>query len=258
MPKREARGRKVALITGASGGLGSVVTPMFLDAGYRVSAAALDWPRARASRTKQTRRAQSSNSYVESQTDLTSWENCRRCVQDTMHRFGAIDALVHLVGAFEGGQRVEDTSEDVWDRMLGANLRTAANMMRAVIPRMRSRGSGSIVVVAATPAIHPVVTWSAFSAAVAGLCSLVQVAAAELRDAGVTVNALLPTTIDTPVVRSMMSDKQADKWVDARNLGAMMLWLCSPQGRDVTGALIPFIARQPHPCYHWHGETDEV
>jgi NAD(P)-dependent dehydrogenase (short-subunit alcohol dehydrogenase family) len=237
---------QVALISGASGGLGTVVTDLFLESGYRVSAVALDWPR----------RPVQTESLLVIKADLTLRAAAESAVKKTLKRWGSIDFLVHLVGGFAGGSRVEDTTDDEWDEMLNVNLRTAVNMMRAVIPPMRARGEGRLMVVGSTTAIDPVVTWGPFCTAVAGLCSLVRVAAAELRSEGITVNALLPTTIDTPVVRGMMGDSEAAKWVDPRSLGSMMLWLCSEAGRDVTGALIPVIGRQPHPCFDWHGETD--
>jgi NAD(P)-dependent dehydrogenase (short-subunit alcohol dehydrogenase family) len=235
-----------AIITGASGGLGSVVTPMFLDAGYRVTAIALDWPG----------KPRPSSSLHLVTADLTSSARARAATNQAVKRHGQIDALIHLVGSFEGGCPLDQTSDDVWDRMLAVNLRTAVNMMRAVIPTLRQQRRGSIVVVGSTAATDPVVTWSAFGAAVSALCHVVQVTAAELADVGVTVNAVLPTTIDTPIVREWCGDADALKWVSPRALGEMMLWLCSPAGRDLTGALLPFQARQPHPCRHWHGETD--
>lgn len=237
---------RVALITGASGGLGSVVTPMFLDAGYSVSAVALDWPV----------RPHDSPTCRVGKADLTSAAAAKKIVQQTETRFGSVDCLVHLVGAFEAGTTIDQTGDDVWDRMLAVNLRAAVNMVRVCVPKMRERHFGRIVVVGSTSATEPVVTWSAFCAAVAGLCSFVQVAAAELMGSGITVNAVLPSTIDTPMVRQWVGEAEAPKWVAPRALGEMMLWLCSEAGQDVTGALIPFQARQPHPCRHWHGETD--
>lgn len=219
---------------------------MFVDAGYRVTAIALDWP------TK----PRASDSLQALTADLSSSKRALATTSQAIKQYDRIDALVHLVGSFEGGSPLDQTTDDVWDRMLSINLRTAVNMMRAVIPTMRRQRSGRIVVVGSTSAIHPVMTWSAFGAAVAGLCHVVQVAAAELVDAGITVNAVLPTTIDTPIVRKWSGDAEAPNWVAPRALGEMMLWLCSPADRDVTGALLPFQARQPHPCRHWHGETD--
>jgi len=237
----------VALITGASGGLGTVVTQMFLEAGYRVSAVALEWPKP----------LKQSDVWMVSQADLVSRRAAEAVARKTVARWGAIDCLAHLVGAYIEGQRVEDTSDATWDTLLNANLRTAVNMMRVVIPGMRRQRRGSIAVIGASPAIHPVATWSAMTASVTALCSLVQVAAAELRDDGVTVNALLPTTIDTPAVRKMAGESEAAKWGDPRSLGSLLLWLASEAGRDVSGALIPVVGRQNHPCYEWHGVTDK-
>lgn len=237
---------RIALITGASGGLGSVVTPMFLEAGYSVSAVAHEWPS----------RPHDSPTCRSATADLTSASAAKKIVQQTTTRFGAVDCVVHLVGAFEGGAPVEETSDEVWDRMLAVNLRAAVNVVRAAIPGMRERKFGRVIVVGSTSATEPVVTWSAFCASVAGLCSFVQVAAAELMGSGITVNAVLPSTIDTPIVRQWCGEEHASKWVSPSALGEMMLWLCSEAGQDVTGALIPFQARQPHPCRHWHGETD--
>lgn len=72
------------------------------------------------------------------------------------------------------------------------------------------------------------------------------------------MNAILPSTIATTFVREKYGEVEAHKWVDPQSIGSLMLWLCSDAGRDETCALIPFIARQSHPCYHWHGATDSV
>jgi NAD(P)-dependent dehydrogenase (short-subunit alcohol dehydrogenase family) len=237
---------KVALITGASGGLGRAVAPAFAKAGYRVSAVSLDAPA----------RARPTRSRMEIRADLAVDAAARRAVARTVDAFGGVDCLLHLVGVFHGDAPIEKTEDEVWDAMLAGNLRAAANMLRAVVPAMRERGGGRIVVIGSSTALQPVVTWSAFNAAIGGLCALVQTAAAELRDAGITVNALLPTTIDTDVVRGYLPDADWSQWVDPAAMASMMLWLCSDHGRDVTGAFIPFIGRQPHPCHHWHGETD--
>jgi NAD(P)-dependent dehydrogenase (short-subunit alcohol dehydrogenase family) len=239
--------QKVALVTGASGGLGTVVTQMFLEAGYRVSAVALEWPKP----------LKQSDPCMVTKADLLSRKAAEAVVRKTLDRWGAIDCLAHLVGAYIEGERVEETSDATWDALLNTNLRTAVNTMRAVIPGMRGQKRGSITVIGASPAIHPVATWSAMTASVTALCSLVQVAAAELRDEGVTVNALLPTTIATPAVCKGARESEIRKWVDPRSLGSLLLWLASEAGRDVSGALIPVVGRQNHPCYEWHGVTDK-
>ena len=244
MAKRESA-KPIALITGAAGGLGLVVTQMFLDAGYRV--AAVD---------RNVKLLRASDDCLVIKADLASRSAAEHAVDKTVKEWGPVHTLAHLAGVFTEGGRVEETSDETWDAMLSGNLRTAINMLRAVIPVMRAQRRGSMTVIASSTVMHPVVTWSAFNASVSGLCTLVQTAAAELRTQGVTVNALLPTTIDTPQVRSWLGEADAHKWVSPRSLGSLLLWLASEPGRDVTGAIIPVVGRQNHPCYEWHGATD--
>jgi NAD(P)-dependent dehydrogenase (short-subunit alcohol dehydrogenase family) len=89
-----------------------------------------------------------------------------------------------------------------------------------------------------------------------GLSALVQIAAAELRNDHITVNLLHPSTVDTPLVRSHYDESEWVRWVDPRNLGSLMLWLCSPAGCDVSGASIALPARQAHPAYVWPGVSE--
>ncbi len=199
---------QVALITGASGGLGTVVTQQFLEAGHRVCAVAPDWPRPLPQR----------DSCMTLQADLRDPTAAESAVRAAVERWGAVDFLVHLVGAYRSGMRLEDTSDEFWDELLDVNLRTAVNVMRAVIPSMRQQRSGRITVVGATTALQPVVTWSAFCSSVAALCEVVRVAAAGLRDEGITVNAILPSTIATTFVREKYGEVEAHKWVDPRSI----------------------------------------
>ena len=234
---------RVALITGASGGLGSIVVPMFLESGYRVAAVAHEWPEP----------APAHKSCVAMTADLQVSAVCENVIRKTLDVYGRIDCLVHLVGRFAPGRPIEETSDEVWDDLLNGNLRTAFNMIRAVIRPMRSAGGGCMVLVGSTAAIQPVVTWSAFSAAMGGLEALVQVAAAELRRDKITVTVLHPSTIDTPFVRAHCAAEESSNWVNPRHMGSLMLWLCSSAGADVSGASIAMPARQAHPAYHWPG-----
>jgi NAD(P)-dependent dehydrogenase (short-subunit alcohol dehydrogenase family) len=236
----------VTLMTGAGGGLGSVVLPMFLEAGHRVTAVSLDWPEP----------AVRAHPCITLAADLTDASAAEAVTRKTLDHYGRLDCLVHMVGAWTEGRRIEDTTDEVWDRMINVNLRAAFCMIRAVVRPMRSAGGGRIVIVGSTAAIQPVVTWSAFSAAMGGLGAMVEVAAAELRNDKVTVNLLHPSTIDTPLVRAHYSAAQAVQWVDPHNLGSLMLWLCSPAGRDVSGASIALPGRQTHPTYIWPGVAE--
>lgn len=121
---------------------------------------------------------------------------------------------------------------------------------------MNKAGGGRIVLVGSTAAVQPMVTWSAFSAAMGGLEALVRVAAAELRHQRITVNALHPSTIDTQEVRANAGAEKANSWVNPQHMTSLMLWLCSPAGADVSGSSIVLPARQTHPAFHWPGVAE--
>src|SRR5260370_40158798 len=151
---RAASAKPVALITGAAGGLGVVVTEMFLDAGYRVSAIDRHWPK----------RMRASDSCLVTKADLSSRSAADNVVQKTTKKWDAVHCLAHLVGVFEGGGLFENTSDHVWDARLTGNLRAAVNMLRAVMPPRGAQGRGSRVVSGASAVRHPVPTLTGFKA----------------------------------------------------------------------------------------------
>src|SRR5216684_8735785 len=117
---------KVVIITGASGGLGRSVTQAFLETGATVVGVSIDIDNSIANPR-----------FVSEAADLGNWDATRAVVDNIASRFGRIDVLAHLTGGFAGGASVAETGEDVWDRMLTMNLRTAVHSARAAIPHMR-------------------------------------------------------------------------------------------------------------------------
>ena len=109
-----------------------------------------------------------------------------------------IDVLVHLVGAFAGGQSVADTDDATLEQMLEVNLRAAFHMFRAVLPGMRARGAGRILAIGSRTAVDPQPMVGAYSASKAALVSLVRTIALENKDRGISANVILPGTMDTP------------------------------------------------------------
>jgi NAD(P)-dependent dehydrogenase (short-subunit alcohol dehydrogenase family) len=220
---------KTALITGAKGGLGSFVTKTFLAAGANVvgvsrSIAASDFPDPR---------------FVALAAELSSRDAARQVAEAVVQRFQRIDILVHLVGGFAGGAPVAETDDATLDRMLDQNFRAAFHILRAVIPAMRSAGSGHIVAIGSRAAVEPQPAIAAYSASKAALLSLVLSVAKENKDRGITANIILPGTMDTPANRA--GDPKADfsKWVDPQQVANLALWLASDASEQVSGAAIP-------------------
>ncbi len=224
----------VALITGASGGLGGPVTETFLGAGFRVAAVARRWP---------DKGPGVEAGLIRIEADTGNEAAAEGVVQTTLSTFGRIDALIHLVGGFAGGDGVAETPIDQWQQMMAVNCWSAVTMMRAAIPPMRAAGRGRVIVIGSKAATDPQSHYAAYAASKAALLAVARSAAEELKKTGVTVNAVLPNTIDTEANRKAMGTANASKWVQPSSIGALLLWLCSDAGRDVNGAMIPMDGR---------------
>jgi NAD(P)-dependent dehydrogenase (short-subunit alcohol dehydrogenase family) len=160
-----------------------------------------------------------------------------------LERFGRVDALVHTVGGFAGGKPVWETDDAEWDRMLGINLRTTVNAVRAFVPAMVARGRGRVVAVGARPGVQGMANFAAYSASKAALLRTVETLAAELKESGVTANCVLPSILDTPQNRAAMPDADFSRWVAPEQVARAVAFLLSDAGRDISGAAIPVYGR---------------
>lgn len=225
---------KVTLITGAKGGLGTFVTQAFLDAGARVIGVSRsirqdDFPHP---------------DFLAMPAELTSGDHARRLAADVISRFGRIDALVHVMGGFAGGQSVADTDDPTLDQMLDLNYRAAFYIARAVIPRMRQQGSGRILAVASRQGVEPGAMVGAYSASKAALVALIRVIALENKDRGISANSVLPGTMDTPANRAGDPNADTSKWVQPSKVAALLAHLASDASAQITGAAIPVYGAQ--------------
>ncbi len=226
---------RVAIVTGGTGALGQAVTAALLAAGatvvvpYRAVAPFEDLRRSLGERAA---RLHGEPADVAEETEVA------RLVERTLAAYGRIDILLNLVGGFEGGRFVE-TGVDLWERMLRLNLRPTLLCTRAVLPRMLERGAGRIVTVGSRQALEPSAGSSAYGAAKAAVVSLTQSVAREIRTSGVTINCVVPSTIDTPANRAAMPKGDPTKWVKPEEVAALILYLCSDAAAAVNGAVIP-------------------
>jgi len=224
---------KVALVTGADGGLGTHVTHAMLDAGFSVVGLA---PKIEASTFDHPH-------FTALPARLDSLDAAKKATETVMAHFGKIDVLAHLVGGFAGGQSVADTDDTTFRGMFDSNVGSAFHILRAVIPHMRRAGSGRIIAIGSRAAEDPGASVGAYSASKAALVSLMRTVAIENKDAGVTANVILPGTIDTAANRQAMPGADTSQWVQPASIASLIVWLAGDAAKDVTGAAIPVYGR---------------
>lgn len=174
--------------------------------------------------------------------DLTDAEQARAAVDAAANRFGGLDVLLNIAGGFTW-ETVADGAAETWSRMFRINILTALNASRAAIPYLTRSRAGRIVNVGAAAASRPNVGMGPYAAAKAGVHSLTQALAEELKPTGVTVNTVAPSIIDTPANRAAMPDDDASAWVSPREVAEVMLFLASERAGAVTAALTPVTGR---------------
>ena len=150
-----------------------------------------------------------------------------------------IDILCNIAGGFRMGQPVHETSDDTWDLMLGLNSRSVINCARAVVPGMIAAGGGKIINVGAIAALSGKANMAAYIASKSAVIRITESMAAELREKGINVNCILPSTIDTPQNRKDMPKADPRRWVAPEALAEVVLFLASDAARAIHGASIP-------------------
>lgn len=217
---------KVVLIAGGSGALGRTIVPAFLTAGARVVTA------------DRNPSVDHNDGRLALKADVTDEADVRRLVDEVVRKFGRIDVLVNLVGGFASG-RVEDTDAGLWQRMLTTNLTAAFLLSKTLLPHLVERGSGRLLHVAAWAAAEPFPGAAAYIVAKSGLLALIRVLALELKGSGVTVNGVLPTTIDTPGNRASMPEADPATWTRPESIAETLLFLGSDEAAQINGATVP-------------------
>jgi NAD(P)-dependent dehydrogenase (short-subunit alcohol dehydrogenase family) len=229
--------RRTIVITGGFGALGGAVVEAAAAEGRGV--AALDV--APAPRAELADRAGASILWL-GNVDLMSPAGAATAFDAVAARFGAIDALVNIAGGFVY-ESVADGDVDTWRKMFDLNLRTAFNACKAALPHLEKSDEGRIVNVGAAPALKAGAGLGAYAASKAGVLRLTESLAEELKPKGITVNAVLPSIIDTPGNRASMASADFSRWVAPKDLASVILFLASDAARAVTGALVPVTGR---------------
>jgi NAD(P)-dependent dehydrogenase (short-subunit alcohol dehydrogenase family) len=221
----------IIVVTGVGGALGSQVAEILAQAGQHV--VGID----RAATIPHSQ----SMALAIGGIDLVDETSTQGAFARIKQALGEIDGLVNIAGGFRW-EKIEKGSADTWDLMYRMNVRTAVSACRAALPLFRSSG-GSIVNIGAAAAQKAALGMGAYAASKAGVARLTESLAEELKDRSIRVNAILPSTIDTPANRKDMPDAAFDRWVSPASITEVIKFLLSSASRDITGALLPVTGR---------------
>lgn len=216
------------IVTGGFGILGHAVAEAFVKAGEKV--ARIDFADSAA--------VPIAGALDIGGVNLTDGEATQAALDKVASAHGGIDVLVNVAGGFTW-ETLEDGSLDSWARMQAMNLMTNATITKLALPALKAADHGRIVNIGAGAAVKAGMGMGAYTASKAGVHRLTEALAEELGGTGVTVNAILPSIIDTPTNRKDMPDADVSQWVQPQAIADVILFLASPAARGVTGALIP-------------------
>ena len=226
---------RVVLVTGGSGALGTAITRRFLAEG---AAVCVPW-------IVEQERERLQASVDPAARPRLALERCdvaddaamAALAARTRERHGRIDVLVTAVGGFAMGGLVE-TDRATWDAQLALNLTTTYVASRAVVPAMLAAGAGRVVAIASRAVLPPAAGFIAYTVAKAGVIAFVLALAQETRGRGVTVNAVLPSTMDTPANRAAMPDADPRTWTPVEAVADAVAYLAGDSAAHVTGTLL--------------------
>jgi NAD(P)-dependent dehydrogenase (short-subunit alcohol dehydrogenase family) len=224
-------GRSFA-VTGGFGVLGGALGQALSEAGAGVALIGRGRPPAE----------KSENLLALGGVDLGDEAAARAAIDQAARHFGRLDGLVNVAGGFEW-EKVEGGRVDTWERMFTINVRTALLASQAALPHLLARGQGRIVNVGAAAAEHAALGMGAYAAAKSGVARLTEAMAEEFKDRAITVNAVLPSILDTAANRADMPKADPARWVQPLALARVVLFLLSDAAAPVTGALIPVKGR---------------
>lgn len=222
---------KVVMITGAGGNLGKAVARRFAGSGARL--VLLD----RNADRLEALAAELGAESLWNTADLANPDAVEAAVAQAAERFGQIDILAHTVGGYESGRIVQDdNSLELFERQIALNVKPVIVVGKAVARHMLARGvAGKIIIVLARSALKGSAGSAAYTASKAAAQRIMESMSLELRDKGINVNGVLPSTLDTPANRQDMPNADFSKWVTTDQLADVIAFLASPAASALHG-----------------------
>jgi NAD(P)-dependent dehydrogenase (short-subunit alcohol dehydrogenase family) len=178
---------------------------------------------------------------MEIMADVTDERSVQELVKTIIDKFGRIDFLLNIVGAYAGGTDIADTDLSQWDLMMNVNLKSAFLCAKTVLPHMMKQNYGRIVNVSSRTAVEKSrrAKSGAYAISKAGVIVLTETLADEMKNYHINVNCVMPSTIDTPNNRRNFPKADFSKWVDPNEIAEVMLFLLSDASKVTSGACIP-------------------
>jgi len=226
---------KVIIVTGAAGNVGSAVARLLAERGAHVAAVDTVGDRLQAVVGSL---SGPGRHLALSEFDLTGAAQSSALVAKVRQELGRVNAVATTVGGFAMAPLAEAGPEQ-WDLMFSLNVRTTWNIYRAAVPAIQAAGGGALVGIGSAAGLRGGGQMAAYSATKSAVMRLTESLADELRESGIRVNAVLPTTIDTPQNRAAMPDADSSRWVKPAQVAEVMAFLLSDAAGAVSGALVP-------------------
>jgi NAD(P)-dependent dehydrogenase (short-subunit alcohol dehydrogenase family) len=225
---------KVIIVTGAAGNVGSALAALLAGRGARV--AAVDTLKDRLDAV--VAGLPGGPHLALSAYDLTDPQATEALVAEVVATCGRLDAVGTTVGGFAMA-RLAEAGLEQWEHMFALNVKTTWNIYRAAVPAIRQAGGGALCGIGSAAGLRGSGEMAAYSATKSAVMRLTESLADELRPDRIRVNAVLPTTIDTPQNRAAMPGADTSRWVRPSEVGEAMAWLLSDAASGVSGALLP-------------------
>ncbi len=228
---------KVVIITGGALGIGQATAWEFAKEGAKVAVADVDREAGDATVAEVVRLG---GDGMMLEADVMDSADCRRVVEATVERFGGVDILFNNVGIQPPASytNVEDTSEEMWDRIIGVNLKSCFLMSKYSIPEMRKRGGGVIINTASVQGLQSQPLVPPYAASKGGILSLTRQMSLDYAKDNIRVLAVCPGSIDTPMLRAAAGvvggdpDEVVGQWGAAHPIGRV------GTGQDIANAVL--------------------
>jgi NAD(P)-dependent dehydrogenase (short-subunit alcohol dehydrogenase family) len=220
------------VVSGGTGGLGSAVTKVLLEAGWHVVVPYID--------DRELERVAAHPELELVKADLFDPLAATAVVEQAPGPFGGV---VNLVGGYAAGGRVHETPIADFERQFELNLRPTYLLCHAALPRLIDAGGGAIVCVSTRAALRPFAGAAGYVSSKAAVLAFVDALAVEYTQDGVRANAILPSVIDTPANRASQPDADFSRWVSPEQIARVISFLCSEDSAAIGGAHIPVYGR---------------